>query len=249
MDCTTTTEILSAELDGEAGHRERLAAEAHLDACADCRRYYEDLTTVTRAVRVMPVEAGPDVTEAVLPAWRPRLRDRLRGPSGHRIRLVLRGLLAVVALVQLVVGLAQITGLGVDVYSHTVGSPMPHVDHETGAWNAAIAVALGWVAVRARHAGAHLPVLASFGCLLTGLCTLDLVLGYVSPARVVSHLPVLLGLLLVAGLAALREEGYRPGAPLAGSPGAEREPVDASAASSAVPDSAPPRPAAYRKSA
>ncbi|WP_182545948.1 zf-HC2 domain-containing protein [Halosaccharopolyspora lacisalsi] len=248
VDCTTTAEILSAELDGEAGERERSAAEAHLESCASCRDHYGDMMTITRAVRVMPVESGPDVTEVVLPAWRPRWRDRVRGPAGDRLRRVLRGLLGVVALVQLWVAFAQVTGFGVDVYPGSAGAPMSHVDHETGAWNAAIAVALGWIAFRARYAAAHLPVLASFGCLLTGLCVWDLVLGQVSIARVVSHLPVLLGLLLVTGLAAVRDERGRPDTPTAGRPESPEQAVETDG-SAAVSGSAPAPPAAYRETA
>lgn len=251
VNCATTTEVLSAGLDGEAGETERLAAEEHLAGCADCRRWYAEVTTLTRSVRVMPVDSGPDVTEVVLPAWRPRRRDRLRGRAGRRLRGTLRALLAAVALVQFGMAVLQITGAGVDVYGNPVpGAPMPHVDHETGAWNAAVAVAMAWVAARARHAAAHLPVLVSFGCVLAGLCLLDLGAGQVGVARVLSHLPVLLGILLVAGLAALHSEQVRPGSPSAGHTEPAGVPGDRHGAVSPLTSAGPaPPPVAHRRSA
>ncbi|RCW41037.1 putative anti-sigma-YlaC factor YlaD [Halopolyspora algeriensis] len=219
VDCLETTEILSAELDGEAGEEEWLAAEAHLDGCADCRQRYEAMTAITRSVRLLPAEPGPDVTASVLPAWQPRRLDRLRGRAGRRLRMVLRGMLALVAAVQLLVALLQLTGMGVSVHTGPAfRGTMPHISHETGAWNAAIAVALGWVALRAHHATAHLPVLLSFACVLFGLSGFDLVLDNVSTARVASHLPILLGVLLVAGLAVLRSEESGPDIPQARRP-------------------------------
>ncbi|MDR7303696.1 zf-HC2 domain-containing protein [Haloactinomyces albus] len=219
VDCVETTETLSAELDGEASEEERLAAEAHLGGCADCRQHYEAMAAITRSARLLPVEPGPDVTASVLPAWQPRLLDRLRGRAGRRLRLMLRGMLALVAAVQLLVALLQVTGTGVSVHANPApGGTMPHISHETGAWNAAIAVALGWVALRAQHAAAHLPLLFSFACVLFGLSGFDLVLGNVSTARVASHLPILFGVLLVAGLAVLRSEESGPDTPRAKRP-------------------------------
>lgn len=248
MDCTTTTEILSAALDGEAAEAERLAAEEHLEGCPDCLRWYEAVANITRSVRIMPVEPGPDVTDSALAAWRPRLLDRLRGHEGRWVRTVLRVLLAVVASTQFAMAVAQVAGAGVNVQADpAAGGPMPHVAHETGAWNAAIAVALGWIAFRARHAGAHLPVLLAFTGTLTALSALDLFAGHVGMARVLSHLPVLLGLVLVAVLAVLRDEEDSPGVPQAGRPDA-LEHGSGQVASPVVSGSVPP-PVAYRRSA
>lgn len=214
VDCVTSVEILSAALDGEDSTERHRAAQRHLEDCAGCRAWYRKATALTRAVRVMPAEPGPDVTEAVLPALRPRLRDRLRGPAGRRVRFGLRVLLGAVALVQLAIAVSQLTGAGVRVDPSLIRQTLPHVDHETGAWNAAIAVALAWVAFRVRHAAAHLPVLASFVGVLMGLCLFDLLTGHVGIARVISHAPILLGLLLVAGLAALGSSHRDPGSPV-----------------------------------
>lgn len=218
VDCARTVEILSAGMDGEAADSEHRAAEQHLSGCADCRERRRAMLAVTRAVRVTPAEPAPDVTDSVLPAWRPGPLDRLRGHRGRPVRAALRALLGVVALVQLAVAIALLTGHGVHVQLDATATPGPHVSHETGAWNAAVAVALGWVAVRARHARAHLPVLLSFAGVLAALSAFDLVLGHVGPARLLSHLPVLLGLLLVAGLAVLHCEQGRPEVPTARAP-------------------------------
>ncbi|SDQ91695.1 Predicted anti-sigma-YlaC factor YlaD, contains Zn-finger domain [Actinopolyspora saharensis] len=220
MDCVTSVEILSAELDGAATAEERRRARLHLDGCASCRDWYREATALTRAVRVMPAEPGPDVTEAVLPALRPSRLDRLRGAEGRPLRLGVRWLLVLVALLQLGTAVLYLTGAEVRVLPGAAHDTVAHVDHETGAWNAALAVALLWVALRSRHAAAQLPVLASFTAALGGLCLLDLLTDRVGLARVLSHVPVLLGLALVAVLAVLRgPEGF-PGTPEAGHAGA-----------------------------
>lgn len=250
VDCARTVEILSAAMDGEATDSEHQAAEAHLDECVDCRDRQRAMLAVTRAVRVTPAEPSPDVVASVLPAWRPRLLDRLRGHRGRPVRTVLRALLGAVALVQLVVAVRLLTGNGAHVHVDPVaGMPMPHVNHETGAWNAAVAVALGWVAVRARHARAHLPVLLSFGGVLAGISVFDLVLGNVTPARIATHVPVLVGLLLVAGLAVVRDEERRPGAPVAGEPGEPERAEVGDVGSPPVERRRPSPPAAQRRSA
>ncbi|WP_192827176.1 zf-HC2 domain-containing protein [Actinopolyspora erythraea] len=199
----TSVEILSAELDGATTEEESRRARRHLEGCAECRLRHDRFRALHRAVRVMPAESGPDVTDAVLPALRPRRLDRLRGEAGGRARVLLRWALALVAVLQLAVALLQLTGVEIRVGAETARTTMPHIDHETGAWNAAVAVGLAWVALRARHAAAHLPVLASFTGVLGALCLLDLLTGRVGFERVVSHLPVLLGLVLVAVLALL----------------------------------------------
>ncbi|GAB3551616.1 hypothetical protein GCM10027444_22550 [Actinopolyspora lacussalsi] len=251
MDCVTSVEILSAELDGAATEEQRRLVRQHLAGCAECERRRAGFDELHRAVRIMPAEPGPDVTGAVLPALRPRSLDRLRGAAGRRPRTALRWLLALVAAVQLGVALLQLTGVGVRV-GDGARSTMPHIDHETGAWNAAVAVALAWVALRARHAAAHLPVLASFTGVLGALCLVDLVTGRVGPERVISHLPVLLGLVLVAVLALLHGSDRVP-ASGSRSPGegAERgvaEHTTTSALDGGRTESSPP-PVAYRESA
>ncbi|PRW63724.1 hypothetical protein CEP50_08915 [Actinopolyspora mortivallis] len=223
MDCVTSVEILSAELDDAATEQESGSAHRHLRGCASCRDWYREATALTRAVRVMPAESGPDVTEAVLPALRPRTLDRLRGARGEPLRVVLRCLLVAVALVQLGLGVLQLTGLGVRVLPGGTAETVPHVDHETGSWNTALAVALLWVALRARHAVALLPMLGSFTGVLGGLCLLDLFSERVGVGRVLSHTPVLLGLVLVAALAVLREPEGFPGRPLAAAPAGEAD--------------------------
>ncbi|SDK45641.1 Predicted anti-sigma-YlaC factor YlaD, contains Zn-finger domain [Actinopolyspora mzabensis] len=251
VDCVTSVEILSAELDGAATEEQRRLVRQHLAGCAACERRRAGFEELHRAVRIMPAEPGPDVTETVLPALRPRLLDRLRGAAGRRPRTALRWLLALVAAVQLGVALLQLTGVGVRV-GDGARSTMPHLDHETGAWNAAVAVALAWVALRAGHAAAQLPVLASFTGVLGAMCLVDLITGRVGPERVISHLPVLLGLVLVAVLALLHGSD---GVPAAGSrspgDGAEREVAEhttTDALDEGPSESAPP-PVAHRESA
>lgn len=254
MDCVTSVEILSADLDGAATTEERRRARLHVDGCASCRDWYREATALTRAVRVMPAEPGPDVTEAVLPALRPSRLDRLRGARGRPLRLGLRWLLGLVALLQFGTAVLYLTGAGAQVLPGASHGTVPHVDHETGAWNAALAVVLIWVALRSRHAAAQLPVLASFTGVLGGLCLLDLLTDRVGLGRVLSHVPVLLGLALVAVLAVLRGPERFPGFPETGYAGAESdeagEPLIVSDSAEAAESEGPgPSPVARRASA
>jgi predicted anti-sigma-YlaC factor YlaD len=84
------TERLSEYLDGDLAHDERIALEAHLDGCADCRAVLEELRAVVATARRLPDlppsrDLWPEVAErtrGVLP-FSPRTRRQV--PSWARL--------------------------------------------------------------------------------------------------------------------------------------------------------------------
>ena len=68
MRCEQIREALSARLDGEAAEPEDAVLDAHLDTCASCAAWSQDLTVLHRMVRVREAEAVPDLTAAILAA-------------------------------------------------------------------------------------------------------------------------------------------------------------------------------------
>jgi anti-sigma factor RsiW len=52
-------DALSAYLDDELAPAARREAEAHLDACAECRAELDDIAAARHAIRILPVHAAP----------------------------------------------------------------------------------------------------------------------------------------------------------------------------------------------
>jgi cytochrome c oxidase assembly factor CtaG len=68
MNCDSARETISASLDGELGRHSREELDAHLDACAECRRWREGAHVVTRRLRLGPARAVPGAPAQVLAA-------------------------------------------------------------------------------------------------------------------------------------------------------------------------------------
>ncbi len=237
MTCDQYRESASARLDGEEPGLPDAALDAHLAGCRACAAWCAAAQRVTRLARIAPAEPVPDLSAAVLAAVGP-LRRRIR-PGELLVRVGL-GLLAAAQLI-----LAWPSLAGHDALAHSL-----HSSHETGAWNAALAVAVGWTAVRPRHAAGLLPLLAAFGAVLTVTSVADLRGGQVDLQRVSTHVLVWCAVALLAALIWVRRAhwpplggrggGVRPGEqPVAGGPAQLAEPAD-------PPGRAFPRPAAGR---
>ena len=111
----------------------------HLATCADCARWIEAATRLTRHTRVgtadTPDLVDPILDDAVLP-----IRRVLRGRRWLRVALV------VVGLAQLGVALPSLFGGSIDMAMST------HAAHETAAWNVALGAAFVATALRPRRA-------------------------------------------------------------------------------------------------
>ncbi len=207
MRCASWREILSAQLDGEETAEERVAVQAHLDGCADCRAWHEVAATVTRRARTRVVTAAaPDLAETILaavPPPAPRRVVRWRGGLVTGLRTAL-GLLGAV---QLALGLAQV-GQGVNAeHLHPAGQ---HLWHESAAWNVAVGAGFLFVALRRTPPAGLLPMLSAFVATLVLLSVNDLVTAQVAVPRLVSHGFLVGGYLITVLLYRL---GPRPAGP------------------------------------
>jgi predicted anti-sigma-YlaC factor YlaD len=128
--------------------------------------------------------------------------------SGRSIaRDAVRAALAALAVGQLALALSGIiaaTGAGPDWFD---GASMAHFSHESAAWNLALGVAFGWAATGARRAGGLVPVIGAFVALLVALSALDVLTGHVAAARLLGHVPVIIGLVLLLVHARLGRDG------------------------------------------
>ncbi len=211
LDCAACREELSAELDGEGDPARRPDVRAHLRTCPDCTAWREQAAVVTRLTRTAPAEAGPDLVARVLPAApRPSRRH-----AGARLAL------AVVGVVQILLGVAALVGLvgHGDGTGMLGGADMAHMGHETAAWNLALGAAFVAGAWWTRHLAGLLPVLGVFIVVLAVLSGLDLAAGRVEPDRVAGHAVLLVGFALsVAVTRSGPRRGHGPAPRAAGTP-------------------------------
>jgi predicted anti-sigma-YlaC factor YlaD len=181
-----------------------------------------------------------------------------RPSQRHRVRWhqLARCALAAVGVAQAGLGvMSLVLAGGHAAHSHmAMGAGIAHMSHESSSWNLALGVAFLVGAWWTRHLAGTLPVLASFALVLAVVSAVDLASGAVEPARVTSHLLILVGLGLIVLIVATRpaeprpgpathrsEHAYRPASP--GSPVRKTE-LPPSTERSTGPDPAARRPAA-----
>lgn len=195
MGCTAVREALSAMLDGESvPNADDL--RAHVAGCPGCARWQAQSADLDRRLRVGVVrQGGPDLAETILS----QVRLPRRGRWQNRLRIAL----AVVALVQVTIGLAGLFG--------TMGLAMavrsPHMDHEEAAFGVAFGVVMAMIAWNARHASGGVPVLATVVAMLTVSSVFDLANGEVSWSRLATHTPILAALILAVALGRVTRDG------------------------------------------
>lgn len=200
VDCETCREALSARLDGEAEPAPAAEVDAHLSQCAGCARWQAQAQALTRSIRVRPAQPAPDLVESVLAAAPPR-----------HTALTPRLALAAVAIVQLWLALAQLlTGA---TSGHTGHGLSDHLFNEGAAWNLALGIGLLAAAVRAHRAAGLLPTLGGFVAVLLAFSVHDLLDGTATTTRVISHLPLAAGLVLLHLVARAHRSQPTPGAP------------------------------------
>lgn len=184
--CEIVREALSAFADGESAPLDSSDVDAHLDGCAACREWGRSALEVTRWLRVREAVTTPDLTDRILSRHRARVRYSMATRVG----------LGLAAVVLVVTGWSQ---LFADHSPHQ-HSPLgdiswaEHVFDESAAWNLALGIGLGWAAIRPRSAAGLTPTLTAFTIVLIVVSARDLAGGSVPVARVVSHLPVVVGL-------------------------------------------------------
>ncbi len=185
MECDTAREALSARIDGEREQIPAARVDEHLSDCGSCRQWQADAVEQTQMLRRL---AGRSQVSAVRPQADP-------GPGHHRSQSVpwQRWALGAVGIVQLVLAAAQ--GLGAHVgiaHPATAG----HVLNESTAWSAALGVVMVAAAVRPPVVDGLMWVLGAFTAVLSVYVISDAIAGRVTPDRVLTHLPVLAGVIL-----------------------------------------------------
>jgi predicted anti-sigma-YlaC factor YlaD len=208
MRCEDVRDAISARMDGEDPGMEAAEVEGHLDGCADCRAFSERAAHVTRLARIRPAEDHPDVLPGLLAALDAGESRPAPRRTGRAIaRDAVRAALAVLAVGQLALALSGIiaaTGAGPD---QLAGASMAHFSHESAAWNLALGVAFGFAATGTRRAGGLVPVIGAFVAVLVTLSALDVLAGHVTAGRLLGHLPVIIGLVLLLLHARLGRDG------------------------------------------
>lgn len=208
MDCPTAREALSASLDGEEPVVEPHALDDHLTGCAACTAWYAQAVQLDRRTRLTPVQAvGPDVSDTVL--------AQITLPRRSRWRLPVRVAVLMIAIIQMGIGAAELfwpLGMRAGMAASA------HMNHEEAAFNLAFAVALLLVGVNTGRAITQVPVLASFVLVLTAASVIDLADGNVGWTRLVTHAPIVLGLLLATALSRQPHLRDHPGGHSASTP-------------------------------
>ncbi|OQO93934.1 hypothetical protein B1813_05315 [Saccharomonospora piscinae] len=186
MDCSSFREALSARLDGEDEGLAPERVDRHLDGCASCRLWWERSTRLHRTMRLTEAPPVPDLSERIVTAAAPPRRERWAA----------RVALAVVALAQSGLGVAQLLGVGAGHLAHS-GQGAAHLGNESAAWNLAVGIGLLWASLRPASAGGQLPALTGFALVLAGVSAADLASGSVTTERVLTHGIMLAGLCLL----------------------------------------------------
>ncbi|WP_308158637.1 zf-HC2 domain-containing protein [Amycolatopsis magusensis] len=197
MECSTVREGISATLDGEDPGVPVAELEAHVDGCADCAAWREAAAGITRLARLAPVGDPPVVPD--------RVYARVSAKPGvDRLRWAL----VLVAVCQFSVVVSQLLGSMPGLTGDAHGG---HLQHETAAFNFAIAIGLLFVAARPYRARTQLPLLLSFAGVLLFLSTVDVLGGEVGWYRLSGHVPLLVGVLCTILLGFGRWRAPEPG--------------------------------------
>jgi predicted anti-sigma-YlaC factor YlaD len=190
MRCDLWREALSARLDGEDLDDDlpsAAAVDAHVAACPDCAAWSSAATAVTRLTRIGLTVPPVTVPDGVLDATPRATRARLAG--GLRIALGALGA------AEMLLGVAQIGGtIGMGL---AMSGATAHMVHESAAWNLAVGAAYLFIAWRRSRPTAVLPVLTAFVAVLAVISAGDVAAGAVGAARLLTHLPLLVGYLIV----------------------------------------------------
>jgi predicted anti-sigma-YlaC factor YlaD len=189
MACAEWITAISAEADGEdPGVDPRLLA-AHLESCASCRAFRADVLGLRRVTAVAEAPDMPDLSRRV---------SKLHAMADRASRwLVVRVLLAAVAVTILVMSVPDLLGHGGDSV---------HETRHVGAFSVAYAVALLAVVVRPARARAIFPVTLVLAGALLITAVIDVVEGHVPLVNEAAHLPELLSVALVWLLARPRPD-------------------------------------------
>lgn len=81
VDCSVVREALSARLDGEPDDVPSAEVDAHIEHCAECRRWYTAAAELTRRTRIGLAPRAPDLTVRILEAFDDRSQPSVAGAT------------------------------------------------------------------------------------------------------------------------------------------------------------------------
>ncbi|WP_205875776.1 zf-HC2 domain-containing protein [Mycobacterium camsae] len=189
MDCEVAREALSARLDGEREPVPSVRVDQHLDECAACREWFDQVGLQARQLRRL-VESRPVIAPVGPIGVQRATRRRRFALSWQRWALLGVGAAQIV--------LAVVQGTGLDVGLHHGMDGTNHLLHESTAWSVALGVAMVVAALWPAAAAGLAGVLTAFVAVLAVYVAVDAASGAVTLGRILTHLPVVLGAVLAA---------------------------------------------------
>lgn len=189
MDCEVAREALSARLDGEREPVPSARVDQHLDECAACREWFEQVGLQARQLRRL-VESRPVIAPVGPIGIQQPTPRRRRSLSWQRWALMCVGVAQI--------ALAVVQGLGLDVGLHHGMDGTDHLLHESTSWCVALGVSMVVAALWPAAAAGLAGVLMVFVAVLAVYIALDAASGSVTLGRMLTHLPVVLGAVLAA---------------------------------------------------
>lgn len=214
MRCEIVREALSAVLDGEPSYVPTQQLDVHLESCRSCRSWLVGAAAQARRLSSAEVACGPDLAAQILAAAGTAPTVGAPGTHGRPAgAVVFRAALIVVGVFQVVVALAQIAGVDFGMVSaHGHGAATgAHLLHESTAWLLALGGAMIAAGIWTAAAAGVVAIMGVFALALLAYVAADAYTGQVTTARIISHAPVLVGLVFAVLVA--RE---RAGAPKSG---------------------------------
>jgi predicted anti-sigma-YlaC factor YlaD len=182
MTCARWRDAISAIADGEDPGIDVRLVQAHVDRCAECRAYRDEVEALRSPLRVRPAPAMPDLSRRVVRLN--AIADRASAWGAARL------LLAVVAIEIAVLSLPALV-LGADAEAST------HEARHLGSFGVAYAVALGVVVIRPARARSILPVAAMLALAMTITAVVDIAQGRIPLVGETLHIPEILSVVLV----------------------------------------------------
>jgi RNA polymerase sigma-70 factor, ECF subfamily len=204
-------EALSARLDGERQHVPAARVDAHLGSCPDCRTWLAGAIELTRRTRAAGSAAPPDLSGQVMAAAGVEPAAGRAGRGRVFVSRALRCALAGVGLAQLGVAFAQISGVTFGMVApggHGAMTGM-HLLNESTAWAFGLGCGMVVAGIWPKAAPGVATVLGVYVAVLAGYVISDAWGGQVTAARVASHAPVIVGLLLVLPVSRYRATARR----------------------------------------
>ncbi|MBN9644725.1 zf-HC2 domain-containing protein [Corynebacterium mendelii] len=201
IDCVAVQKALSARLDGEQTGVDDDVVDAHVSACADCRRFYDRAAALKRQLTfssdqsTQQLVAPPDLSQAILAGLESQQRRlssrRALASMVSRAALVAAGVLCAVWAVVLLSGT---TGIVAPPGAPESGQIVPDGSGATGfssplmvdaaAVRLALAVGMFFAAWQPRLGAGMLLVIGPFTAFSIGFTARDVVLGFASATDV-----------------------------------------------------------------